>query len=130
MPFSWSIQRGGGGSNGANRRRLLGNGRPKGRCLWGGPRDALEGKGPQRRFGRRLEEVAKAVGGGYCRLHMPLRRALGVSSGVDSPHTVSRGTEPQDTGHCCPPPPPRPQKTLLSGQERNTSKGPGIGHRV
>ena len=34
-------------------------------------RDALEGKGPQRRpqepVGRRLEEVAKAVGGGYCR---------------------------------------------------------------
>ena len=37
-------------------------------------RDALEGKGPQRgdqkRLGRRLEEVAKAVGGGYCRLQM------------------------------------------------------------
>ena len=35
-------------------------------------RDALEGKGPQRRarkrLGRRLEEVAKAVRGGYCRL--------------------------------------------------------------
>ena len=35
------------------------------------PRGALEGKGPQRRpqkqLGRRLEEVAKAVGGGYCR---------------------------------------------------------------
>eukprot|EP00670_Eutreptiella_braarudii_P021862 CAMPEP_0174349268 /NCGR_PEP_ID=MMETSP0811_2-20130205/5969_1 /TAXON_ID=73025 ORGANISM="Eutreptiella gymnastica-like, Strain CCMP1594" /NCGR_SAMPLE_ID=MMETSP0811_2 /ASSEMBLY_ACC=CAM_ASM_000667 /LENGTH=48 /DNA_ID= /DNA_START= /DNA_END= /DNA_ORIENTATION= len=34
---------------------------------WG--RDALEGKGPQRRpqkrLDRRLEEVAKAVGGGY-----------------------------------------------------------------
>ena len=41
------------------------------------PRDALEGKGPQRRpqkrLGRRLEEVAKAVGGGYCRLRMPLK---------------------------------------------------------
>ena len=35
-------------------------------------RDALERKGPQRRpqkrLGRRLEEIAKAVGGGYCRL--------------------------------------------------------------
>ena len=31
-------------------------------------RDALEGKGPQRRLDRRLEEVAKAVGCGYCRL--------------------------------------------------------------
>ena len=48
----------------------------------GGGGDASEGKGPQRRpqrrLGRRLEEVAKAVGGGYCRLHMPLRLALGV----------------------------------------------------
>ena len=47
-----------------------------------GPRDAVEGKGPrrrpQRRVGRRLEEVAKAVGGGYCRLQMPLKLALGV----------------------------------------------------
>ena len=40
-------------------------------------RDALEGKGPQRRpqkrLDMRLEEVAKAVGGRYCRLQMPLR---------------------------------------------------------
>ena len=46
------------------------------------PRDASEGKGPQRwpqrRLDRRLEGVAKAVGGGYCRLSMPLRLALGV----------------------------------------------------
>ena len=40
------------------------------------PSDALEGKGPQRRpqkkqLGRRLEEVAKAVGGGYYWLQMP-----------------------------------------------------------
>ena len=45
-------------------------------------RDALEGKWPQRwpqqRLGRRLEEVAKAVGGGYCRLQMPLKLALAV----------------------------------------------------
>ena len=33
---------------------------------------------PQKRFDRRLEEVAKAVGGGYCRLQMPLKLALGV----------------------------------------------------
>ena len=50
---------------------------------WGGggsPRDALEGKGPQRgaqrRLGRRLEEAAKAVGGGCCRCQMPLKLAL------------------------------------------------------
>ena len=36
----------------------------------------------QRRLGRRLEEVAKAVGGGYCRLQMPLRLALGVRGTV------------------------------------------------
>ena len=40
-------------------------------------RDALDGKGPWRRpqkwLGRRLEEVTKAVGGGYCRLQMPLK---------------------------------------------------------
>ena len=50
------------------------------------PRDALEGKGyqrrPQEQLGRRLEEVAKAVGGGYCRLQMPLKLALGVGGTV------------------------------------------------
>ena len=45
--------------------------------LWGGGgggRDALDGMGPrrrpQRRLDRRLEEVAEAVGGGYCRVQM------------------------------------------------------------
>ena len=49
------------------------------------PGDALEGKEPQRRpqrrsdrrLDRQLEEVTEAVGGGYCRLQMPLRLALG-----------------------------------------------------
>ena len=54
--------------------------------LGGGGRDALEGKGrqsrPLRRLGRRLEEVVKAVGGGYCRLQMPLKLALGVRGTV------------------------------------------------
>ena len=49
-------------------------------------RDASEGKGPQRRprkrLDRRLEEVSKAVGGGYCRLQMPLKPALGVRGTV------------------------------------------------
>ena len=51
-----------------------------------GGRDALEAKGPQRRLqrrlGRRLEEVAKAVGDGYCRLQMPLKLALGIRGTV------------------------------------------------
>ena len=45
------------------------------------PRDAWKGpqRRPQRPVGRRLEEVVKAVGGGYCRLQMPLRPALAIS---------------------------------------------------
>ena len=49
-------------------------------------RDALEGKGPPRRrqkwLGGRLEEVAKTVGSGYCRLQMPLKLALAVRGTV------------------------------------------------
>ena len=49
-------------------------------------RDALEGQGPQRRplrrFSKRLEEAAKAVGGGYSRLQMPWKLALGVRETV------------------------------------------------
>ena len=45
-------------------------------------RDAFERKGPQRwlqkRLDRRWEEVAEAVGGGYCRLQIPLKPVLGV----------------------------------------------------
>ena len=52
----------------------------------GAGRDELEGKGPQKgaqqRLDRRLEEVAKAVGAGYCRLQMPLRLALAVRGTV------------------------------------------------
>ena len=51
-----------------------------------GARGASEGKGPQRlpqrRLGRRLEEVAEAVGGGYCRLQMALRLALAARGTV------------------------------------------------
>ena len=45
-------------------------------------RDALGGKWPQRRLDRRFEKVAKAVGGGYCRLQMPWSLALGVRETV------------------------------------------------
>ena len=50
------------------------------------PREVLEGKGserrPQQRLDRRLKEVAEAVGGGYCRLQIPLKLALGVRETV------------------------------------------------
>ena len=50
------------------------------------PRDAVEGKGPQRRpqkrLDKRLEEVAEAVGGGYCWLQMPWKLALDVRETV------------------------------------------------
>ena len=51
----------------------------------GGHRDALEGGGggAQRRpIDRRLEEVAKAGGGGYRRLRMPFKLAFGVRGQV------------------------------------------------
>ena len=44
---------------------------------WEGPR-----RRPQKRLGRRLQEVAKAVGGGYCWLQMPLRLALAARETV------------------------------------------------
>ena len=51
-----------------------------------GARDALEGKWPQRRpqkqKDRRSEEAAKAVGGSYYRLRMPLNPALAVRETV------------------------------------------------
>ena len=47
---------------------------------WGtGARDALEGKGPSEAAS---EAVRQVVGGGYCRLQMPLRLALGVRGTV------------------------------------------------
>ena len=46
--------------------------------------DALEWKGPQsrpqQRSNRRLVEVAKVVGAGYCRLQTPLTLALAASA--------------------------------------------------
>ena len=57
--------------------------------------DALEGKGPQRRpqkqLDGRLEEVAKAVGGGLCRLQMPLKLALAVMRAVAGHRLGARG---------------------------------------
>ena len=67
------------------RHRTLPNNPP----VWGSRRDALEGGAGgraqrrfQKRLDRRLEGVAEAVGGGYCRLQMPLRQGLGVRETV------------------------------------------------
>ena len=64
-------------------------------------RDA-EGKGlqcrAQKRLDRRLEEVAKAVGGGYCRLQMPLSLAFAVRETVAGHTLASLGG-----GVACPP---------------------------
>ena len=78
------------------------------------PRDALEGKAPQRRpeerLDRRLEEVDKAVGGGYCRLQMPLKLALAIQMAVAG-HRLGavdvggRGDLLPLPMHSCPPPP-------------------------
>ena len=60
------------------------------------PSDASEGKGrqrrPQERLGRRLEEVAEAVAGGYCRLRTPCWPALDVSRDPLTPPPIRRGT--------------------------------------
>ena len=83
----------------------------------GGGRDALEGEGPQRQSQKGLdrwsEEVAKAVSGGYCRLQMPLKLALGVREtvagrrlsalqgvvgGVSAPGGLPRGPPPMRGG--------------------------------
>ena len=71
------------------------------------PRDALEGKWPQRRHqrrvGRRLEQVDKAVGGGYCRLQMLLRLALGVRGTVSGHRLGDFEDKSVEKGEpCCP----------------------------
>ena len=58
----------------------------------------------------RLEEVAKAVGGGYCRLQMPLSLAL-AARGTVAGHrlgTLDRGGPPPL--QCIPAPPPPPPR--------------------
>ena len=78
----------------------------------GTTRDALEGKGSQRRskkrLDRRLGEVAKAVGGGYCRLQMPLKLALGVRE-----QWLGVGWAPWEGGEVPPPLPMHPWEQPL-----------------
>ena len=73
------------------------------------PRVALDRKGPQRqrqkRFGRRWEEVAKAIGGGYCRLQMLLRLALGVRETVAGHRLAALEGGGVPPSNASPPPP-------------------------
>ena len=75
---------------------------------YGHARDALEGKRPRRRpqrwLERRSEEVARAVGGGYCRLQMPLKRALAATETVGG----HRPGAPEGGGGVPPPLPTHP----------------------
>ena len=89
-----------------------GGSRVGGWMVWDPPiRDALEGKGPQRRpqrrLDRRLEEVAEAVWGGYCRLKMPLKLALAVRETVAG-HRLGAREEGGGGFQCIPVPHPPP----------------------
>ena len=71
---------------------------------------AVGGGVAQRRLGRQLEEVAKAVGGGYCQLQMPLKLALGVR-GTVAGHRLGAlegggGVTPSSPSNAAPPLPP------------------------
>ena len=65
----------------------------------------------QKRLGRRLEGVAEAVGGGSCRLQMPLKLALGVR-GTVAGHRLGalEGRGGTFSPFNAPPPPPRPTR--------------------
>ena len=85
--------------------------RPAGERAVRSRRRARTGKGPQRRpqkrVDRRLQEVAIAVGGGYCRLQMPLRLALAVRETVAGRRLGAlEGGGGKPLPFSCNPPPP------------------------
>ena len=93
-------------------------------------RDAFEGKGPQRRLGRRLEEVAEAVGGGYCRLQMPLKPTLGARETVAG-HGLGAlegggGTSPPSNAPLLPGHPPRRQVPRFPHPHHTPRAGPYV----
>ena len=63
------------------------------------------------RLDRRLEEVAKAVGGGYCRLQMPLKPTL---AGRETVAGHRLGALEGAGGVTSPPPPPVPGALSLT----------------
>ena len=109
-----------GSTSGGLRRRLVGGWVSNSRPPWGWEgvghcwdcrvsQESVVG-GPQRRLGRRLEEVAKAVGGGYCRLQVPLKLALAVRETVAGHRLCAleggRGVTSPLSNASLPPPPP------------------------
>ena len=89
-------------------------------------RDALQGKGPQRRLDRRLEEVAEAVGGGYFRLQTLLRPVLGVRGTVAGHRLggLEGGGGPPSPSNASPPPPPEPDPTLSGTPTESDAAAP------
>ena len=69
-----------------------------------------DGKGPHRRFRKRLdgrvEEVAEGGTGGYCRLQMPWRPALAVRGIAVREAARGRSPVPRQTAQAPPPPSP------------------------
>ena len=93
------------------------------------PGAAGEGKGPprraRRRLGRRLEEVAEAVGGGCCRLRMPLKPAVGVRGTVAGHRVGALEVTPPPSSSAslaCAPPPPGPGPLPLRKGCMNANK--------
>ena len=80
------------------------------------PPPGMHWKGRDLRGGldRRSEEVAKAVGGGYCRLQMPLKPALAVRGTVAENRlgTLDGGLPPPPPFQFISPPPPPPHAPL------------------
>ena len=76
----------------------------------------LHYKGPQRRsqkrLDRRLEEVAKAAGGGWCRLQMPLELALAIRETVAG-HRLGA----LEGAGCLPPLPMHPCSSPFTGTQ-------------
>ena len=89
-------------------------------------RDALEGKAPQRQpqkpLDRPLEEVAKAAGGGYCRLQMPLKVALAITAAGHRLGALEEGGLPPPL-QCMPGPQSIPDHTpwLAAKDSRDTA---------
>ena len=105
---------------------------PEGLDGWVGWWEAGMHRRPQKRLDRQLEEVAKAVGGGYCRLQMPLK--LHLASGRQ---WLGIGPKFWHFGPPGSPPPPR-EGVVKQGQswkmkfctQWETTKAQNRGHPV